>query len=185
MLGELSNARASQQSIWTLQLSHFWLALLRASCVRLPRVSLDHRVHGFAADAITHPLSTAKARLQVQQPGSAGAYRSTAHALSEIVRHEGFRCGLAFVPSLLACACRSKVYAGFGVVVAAAPARAVYFGACVCDLRAHPSVCEPAGAYEATKRTLGPDSSIVHSLAGSLAQLSGSLIWVPMDVVKV
>jgi hypothetical protein len=60
-----------------------------------------------------------------------------------------------------------KLYAGFGAVLTcAAPARGAYFL-----------------GYELTKQALG-DNTMVHFLAGTCAQLSGSLLWVPQDVVK-
>lgn len=69
---------------------------------------------GILSDAITHPVSTAKARLQVQRvaAGAEPLYRNTSDAFAKIIRTEGW----------------PKLYAGFGTVVVAAPARALYFG---------------------------------------------------------
>lgn len=64
-----------------------------------------------------------------------------------------------------------RLYAGFGTVTVAAPARAMYFL-----------------GYELSKRQgdklLGPGHAATSFLSGPIAQLSGSLLWVPMDVVK-
>ncbi len=115
-------------------------------------------ISGALADAITHPISTVKARLQVQ--GAAGGatsssivkYTSTYHCLRTMIRSEG--------PAAL--------YTGVGAVLAgAAPGQALYFL-----------------GYEAAKSVLPPDNSVASFACGFLAQLFGSIAWVPMDVVK-
>jgi len=111
------------------------------------------------SESLTYSISTAKARLQVQRvaKGETAAYRSTFQTLSAIVRTEGWR----------------KLYSGFGsVLVCSAPARGAYFA-----------------GYEAVKSLGGTHLSaqhqpLVHFMAGSIAQLSGSVLWVPQDVVK-
>ena len=80
---------------------------------------------------------------------------STYALLMSIVREEGWM----------------RLYAGFGTVTVAAPARALYFL-----------------GYELSTRQgdklLGPGHAATAFLSGPIAQLSGSLLWVPMDVVK-
>ena len=117
-------------------------------------------ISGAVADAITHPISTVKTRLQVQ--GAAASvqqggkqlmtmYRGPFHAASTIVRTEGV----------------AALYTGLGAVLAAAaPGQALYFG-----------------GYEALKGALGAHPLASFS-AGVGAQLCGSIAWVPMDVVK-
>jgi hypothetical protein len=77
------------------------------------------------------------------------------HALTSIAQKEGWR----------------KLYTGFGVTVMTGPARALYFG-----------------GYEFAKvqgaKILGNDHPFVPTAAGPFAQFCGSLLWVPMDVVK-
>lgn len=73
-------------------------------------------IAGGAADCITHPVSTIKARLQVQGSGSGKhctrTYRSMTHALSSILRAEGWQ----------------ALYRGLGaVLLGAAPAQGLYF----------------------------------------------------------
>jgi hypothetical protein len=90
--------------------------------------------------------------------GDAARYKGLADTLVKTVRYEGIR----------------GLYKGFGAVIAAtAPAHALYFM-----------------AYEASKAVLptSPDSALskhlVHFAAGVMADVGGSLVWVPMDVVK-
>jgi hypothetical protein len=76
----------------------------------------DHMVAGLlagiSADAVTHPLDTVRARLQVQRLGVAGNYLSTGDALRRILREEGVR----------------SLYRGFGAVAFfTGPAHALYF----------------------------------------------------------
>lgn len=112
---------------------------------------------GVIADVSTHWLSTVKTRLQCQGAAvsSAGAvstlYRGPISACYHIARNEGL----------------GALYKGVGIVVlAAAPAQALYFL-----------------GYETFKAAAG-DSVFSSFGAGMCAQLSASCIWVPMDVVK-
>ena len=116
-------------------------------------------VSGAVADAITHPISTVKTRLQVQGAASVVAggaqqltsYRGPFHATASIIRSEGV----------------GALYTGLGAVLsAAAPGQALYFA-----------------GYEVFKSVL-PASSLSSFAAGVGAQLCGSVAWVPMDVVK-
>lgn len=60
------------------------------------------------------------------------------------------------------------LYRGFGVVAALSfPAHALYFM-----------------GYEESKRIIGGDSVGTHLASGLLADIAGSLVWVPNDVVK-
>jgi Mitochondrial carrier protein len=132
---------------------------------------------GLVADSVTHPIDTLRARLMVQrdppkapagEPMRAGSgsgagaggtyYRGTFHALTHVARHEGIR----------------GFYRGFGAVaVSTVPAHALYFG-----------------GYEMSKRQLarvssnGEDAPWVHFMSGMWAELCGSVIWTPQDVIK-
>ncbi len=66
---------------------------------------------GIISDGVTHPISTAKSRLQVSKIAAGTKPPSTSAILMAIVRNEGW----------------TKLYAGFGTVTVAAPARAMYF----------------------------------------------------------
>ena len=60
------------------------------------------------------------------------------------------------------------VYKGLGVVLlGAAPAQALYFG-----------------GMKGTQTMFGADSATGNFVAGLAAQLTGSLTWVPMEVIK-
>jgi hypothetical protein len=117
-------------------------------------------ISGAVADAITHPISTVKTRLQVQGAAAAmgeggvakmALYRGPVHATSAIIKSEGV----------------FALYTGLGAVLAAAaPGQALYFG-----------------GYEALKGAL-PQHPLSSFAAGVGAQLCGSIAWVPMDVVK-
>jgi hypothetical protein len=112
---------------------------------------------GLISDGLTYPISTAKSRLQVGAYQGAGitAPPSTRQLLVSIARTEGW----------------TRLFAGFGTVAVAAPARALYFL-----------------GYELSTRQgeaiLGRAHPLTAMLAGPIAQLSGSILWVPMDVVK-
>jgi hypothetical protein len=112
---------------------------------------------GIVADVITHPLSTVKTRLQVQGSGG-GAHGAAAY---RGVFHAFADIARKEGPFGL--------YTGMGaVLVGAAPAQGLYF-------------C----SYELSKKQLGQgQSSMGNFAAGIAAQLCGSLIWVPMDVIK-
>ena len=79
-------------------------------------------ISGAVADAITHPISTVKTRLQVQGAAAAmgeggvakmALYRGPVHATSAIIKSEGV----------------FALYTGLGAVLAAAaPGQALYFG---------------------------------------------------------
>lgn len=112
---------------------------------------------GITSDALTHPISTIKARLYTTNLPPGTPAPSTLAVFREVAMKEGV----------------SKLYTGFSVTVLSAPGRAFYFG-----------------GYEVSKRaiaTLAPsakDHPLSHFLSGVAAQGSGSLVWVPMDVMK-
>mmetsp|Transcript_11583 Transcript_11583/g.21980 ORF Transcript_11583/g.21980 Transcript_11583/m.21980 type:complete len:295 (+) Transcript_11583:59-943(+) len=112
---------------------------------------------GIVADVVTHPLSTIKTRLQVQGSGG-GAHGAVAY---RGVTHA--------LGTILKTEGPGTFYRGIGaVLVGAAPAQGLYFG-----------------GYETAKGFLGGGQSSVGNLvAGTVAQLFGSLAWVPADVIK-
>jgi hypothetical protein len=104
---------------------------------------------GLFSDAIVHPISTLKARLQVS---TSAASQSLVSNVRSIVNVEGWR----------------VLYTGMTVYALSAPARALYFG-----------------GYEAVRAFRTPQNKAFLDFAcGPVAQFSGSLLWVPMDVVK-
>lgn len=113
-------------------------------------------IAGIVADVATHPLGTVKTRLQVQgaSASSLTKYSGVGQGLTCILSKEGV----------------GALYQGIGVVVVtAAPAQGLFFlgNDLACDaLRPH----LPAAAASFA--------------AGCVAQLCGSLCWVPMDTVK-
>lgn len=66
----------------------------------------------------------------------------------------------------------TKLYAGFGTIVLACPARALYFAGYEI-MRSQGTRLLPSAYHP-----------VVYGVAGPFAQLCGSLLWVPMDVVK-
>lgn len=108
---------------------------------------------GAAADAVTHPIDTARVRLQIQTAsGTAARYRGLLHTLVLTVRHEGWR----------------ALYKGFGAVLSAtAPAHALYFAGY--ELVKH---------Y--LPRDTESRKHLTHFVAGFGADIGGSLVWVPM-----
>jgi hypothetical protein len=109
---------------------------------------------GVVADLTTHPLCTVKARLMVQ-----GAAEGSGGVV-----YKGFFDGFT---TILRTEGIGALYSGIGAVcVGAAPAQALFFA-----------------GFEATKSVLG-DTETGNFAAGLMAQLTGSLAWVPMEVIK-
>jgi len=116
-------------------------------------------ISGMLADLATHPLSTIKTRLQCQGAAAASGEGAAAEVLYKST-FEGMRHMIAKEGVM-------SLYKGVGIVVAAAaPAQAMYFA-----------------GYEAGRSLLGSSSSAIFA-AGCMAQLCGSVTWVPMDVIK-
>jgi len=112
---------------------------------------------GIVADVVTYPVSTAKTRLQVQ--GSGGGQ----HGALVYRGTTNALWTIARTEGLRAW------YSGLGsILIGSAPAQGLYFG-----------------AYELGKSFLGNGQSASGNFAaGVCAQLCGSVVWVPMDVVK-
>jgi len=115
-------------------------------------------VAGGIADFTMHPVDTIRTRIQIQRTTSIGLYKNSFDAFRSTVRLEGW----------------SALYKGIGIVLAGTiPAHGLYFV-----------------GYELAKSTLQPNkkeeekSPLVHFLAGVWADICGSLVWVPMDVIK-
>lgn len=115
---------------------------------------------GGAADLITHPICTIKARLMTQgsaagaaaDAGTVTQYRGLIHGFRSVVAKEG----------------ATALFAGLGVVlIGAAPAQALFFG-----------------GMTAVQQVYTPSSAIGNFSAGIVAQLCGSISWVPMEVIK-
>lgn len=116
---------------------------------------------GVIARFPSHPLDTAKARLQVQQfsLGETPRYRGLVHTLLTTFEKEGLR----------------GLYRGFGItVVGSAPATCLYLT-----------------SYDQAKLKLTTTSSflqrndfLAHFLAGMAAEAFSCVLWVPIDVTK-
>jgi len=116
---------------------------------------------GLLSDMVVHPVDTCRTRLQVQRGhASSGAlfYKNTVDAFAKIVQLEGAK----------------ALYKGFAIVTTfTVPAHALYFW-----------------GYETAKRTLRPSvpleekGPLVHFASGIFADIMGSFVWVPQDVVK-
>lgn len=118
-------------------------------------------VAGGLADILTHPVCTIKARLMAQGAASTSAAEGAAETIVYKGLIDGFRRTVAAEGPL-------AVYKGLGVVLlGAAPAQALYFG-----------------GMKGTQSVFGEDSATGNFVAGLVAQLTGSLTWVPMEVMK-
>ena len=110
---------------------------------------------GIVADVITHPMCTVKARLMTQGVASAG---------EASVVYTSF--GHGFV-TILRTEGIGALYSGIGAVaVGAAPAQSLFFA-----------------GMTGVQYAMG-DSPSANFCAGLGAQLTGSLAWVPMEVIK-
>lgn len=115
---------------------------------------------GIIARIFTHPLDTAKARLQAVYSSKTEEkrhYKGTWDVLKKTIHTEGFR----------------GLYRGFGaVLVMGTPGTAIY-------------LC----SYEVTKQGLSEKYSgnhhfMVHFTAGMIAEILACIVYVPVDVVK-
>jgi hypothetical protein len=119
---------------------------------------------GVVGRIITHPLDTAKARLQSL---SGTSYRGPADALVKTFRSEGIR----------------GLYRGFPtVIVGGTPGTVIYL--CGYDILKE-KISLALSTRNATKsRKNGEESFAVHFAAGILAETVACLIYVPVDVIK-
>ena len=108
-----------------------------------------------------HPLDTAKARLQAQQPslGTNPRYRSVLQTLLKTFQIEGMR----------------GLYRGFGITaLGSAPATCLYL-----------TSYDQASQHLTTASSfLGRNEFVAHFLAGMIAEAFSCVLWVPIDVVK-
>ena len=114
-------------------------------------------IGGGVADVMVHPLLTVKARLQVQ--GSQARAGTSAAAYNYRGTLDAFR-------TILRAEGFGGLYKGASAIIWATPACSLYFL-----------------GYESCK-SLGKDNPLVHAGSGFFAQLCGSLLWVPTDVLK-
>jgi hypothetical protein len=119
---------------------------------------------GIVGRIVTHPLDTAKARLQSL---SGASYRGPADALVKTFRSEGIR----------------GLYRGFPtVIVGGTPGTIIYL--CGYDIfkdRISSSLSKHDGTQSSKN---GEESFAVHFAAGILAETVACLIYVPVDVIK-
>jgi hypothetical protein len=119
---------------------------------------------GLVADGVVHPIDTIRARLQVQRSRHVdpGHYRTATQAFWSILRLEG----------------PGSLYRGFGAVACGTvPGHALYFaGYETCKDTLLPKGCDQPHdkVYEVAS----------HLTSGFVADIFGSLVWTPMDVVK-
>lgn len=118
---------------------------------------------GLVSRLLTHPLDTAKARIQASM---ATQYKNTLDVLVRTTRNEG----------LLA------LYRGFGIIVfGGTPGTIVYltgYEYFKMKFTSTPHVHDVSG-----RSTIIPDSAI-HFVSGMLAETSACVIYVPVDVIK-
>ena len=134
---------------------------------------LNHQkqIVGVLSDAFVHPIDTCRTRLQVQvcyayfSPSSylpsqqgIGPYKGTFDTVTKIIAREGWQ----------------SLYKGFAVVASfSIPAHALYFY-----------------GYEKTKQMVMPNTpmeekgSIVHFVAGCVADVCGAFAWVPQVILS-
>jgi len=123
---------------------------------------LSSAVAGIFARCLTHPLDTAKARLQARSH-----YRGPSDVLRHTFEVEGFR----------------GLYRGFGaVIVGGTPGTIIYL--CSYDLfKARlTAIAKPNDSL--VKNTDAGESFAVHFASGILAEAIACLIYVPVDVIK-
>ena len=123
--------------------------------------ALGSAAAGIIGRIVTHPLDTAKARLQSL---SGASYRGPADVLIQTFRSEGIR----------------GLYRGFPTVIAGGtPGTIIYL--CGYDIFKD----QISAAFNPTKNgQKNGDSFVVHFTAGILAETVACVIYVPVDVIK-
>ncbi|KAL7534045.1 hypothetical protein ACHAWF_004701 [Thalassiosira exigua] len=141
---------------------------------------LGSAVAGIISRIFTHPLDTAKARLQASSTIAGGltntTFRGPVDALIRTYRHEGIR----------------SLYGGFGaVIVGGTPGTVVYLTgyAFFRDSISSALMQMPGRGYATTTSGAEPSLSqgeefIVHFSSGMLAETVTCIVYVPVDVVK-
>lgn len=128
--------------------------------------ALGSATAGLVGRVLTHPLDTAKARLQ-----SVGghSYKGAFDVLYQTARLEGLR----------------GLYRGFGtVIVGGTPGTILYF--CSYDIFKErlSSVASPRGPTNAATNDDGEATFLAHFASGILAETVACLVYVPVDVIK-
>jgi Mitochondrial carrier protein len=131
--------------------------------------ALGSATAGVVARIVTHPLDTAKARLQ-NHGGPHRQYGGAFDVLRSTLRHEGVR----------------GLYRGFGpVIVGGTPGTVVYlcsyeyFKAHLLDVATKDARTNAGNAGEEPAATF-----LVHFVSGLLAETVACLVYVPVDVIK-
>lgn len=127
--------------------------------------ALGSAAAGIVGRIATHPLDTAKARLQSL---SGASYRGPVDVLVQTFRSEGIR----------------GLYRGFPTVIAGGtPGTIIYL--CGYDIfKDQLSAAFPKRNATATKSQDNEESFVVHFAAGILAETVACIIYVPVDVIK-
>ena len=114
---------------------------------------------GTAVDLLVYPLNTIKTRLQLVTATGGSISDANAAAVSSSSGIAGGGRGTLYT---------SRVYAGVTTVLLSAPAFGVYMA-----------------TYETFKHAVAPHLGAAgESMAGVAAQAAGSLVWVPLEVVR-
>eukprot|EP01097_Dermamoeba_algensis_P005348 TRINITY_DN33_c0_g1_i2.p1 TRINITY_DN33_c0_g1~~TRINITY_DN33_c0_g1_i2.p1 ORF type:complete len:289 (-),score=58.50 TRINITY_DN33_c0_g1_i2:420-1286(-) len=120
------------------------------------------------SDAVIHPLDTVRARLQVQRSGHE-IYKSTLDAFQKTIQREGWR----------------SLYKGFGIVVlCSVPAHALYFAGYEVSKKTFTSFSSVSQSSNSSTPPSSLSLTLSHFASGFVADIFGSFIWVPQDVIK-
>ena len=129
--------------------------------------ALGSATAGVISRICTHPLDTAKARLQ-SGGDVARAYRGPVDVLRKTIRTEGIR----------------GWYRGFGaILVGGTPGTMVYL--CSYEMiKKRLSAISNNSSSSSTTRASNDESFLVHFTAGMLAETISCIVYVPVDVIK-
>jgi hypothetical protein len=128
--------------------------------------ALGSAAAGIIGRIFTHPLDTAKARLQAPGEIFANRYQGPIDVLVQTSRNEGIR----------------GLYRGFGaVIVGGTPGTVVYL--CSYDIAKTrlPQLASNDNSYNDTRQD---GNFVVHFCSGMIAETVACLIYVPVDVIK-
>lgn len=127
-------------------------------------------VSGTAVDLIVYPLNTIKTRMQLFEPGrtpaNPGRALSGSLASTSSSSAVGWGCRSMYTQSL---------YAGAATVLLSAPAFGIYMAA---------YETSKSALYSVPAFTTGGGGALGEAVAGVVAQVAGSFVWVPMEVIR-
>jgi len=131
--------------------------------------ALGSATAGIISRMCTHPLDTAKARLQASGGKAALTYQGPVDVLRKTIRTEGIR----------------GWYRGFGaILVGGTPGTMVYLCSYEMIKKRLSAIHGSSSSSSSTTGASNDESFVVHFASGMLAETIACIVYVPVDVIK-